>query len=98
QQTQEIGIRMALGAQTRDVFRLVLSQGLVLTTAGVILGLLVALGFTRLIQTQLFAVSPTDPLTYAGVVAGLLLVALVACWVPARRAAKVDPLIALRCE
>jgi putative ABC transport system permease protein len=98
QQVREIGIRMALGAQRRDVFRLVVGQGLKLTLLGIGIGLLAALGVTRLMASQLFGLSATDPLTLAGVAVLLTLVALGACSIPARRAAKVDPMAALRYE
>jgi putative ABC transport system permease protein len=93
---REIGIRMAIGAQPRDVLRLVLGQGLRLTLAGVGLGLVAAFGLTRFLRAALFGVTSTDPVTYALVAAFLTLVALIAAWVPARHAARFDPLIALR--
>ncbi|MGH9851439.1 MAG: ABC transporter permease [Blastocatellia bacterium] len=98
QHTREIGIRLALGAEPRDVLRLVLGQGLVLTLTGIVVGAAGALGVTRLLRTLLFGVSVNDPLTFASVALLLLFVALLACWIPARRATQVDPLVALRCE
>ncbi len=98
QRTQELGIRIALGAQRRDVLRLVLAQGTRLTLLGVAIGVLAALTFSRLLASLLFSVSPTDPLTFAGVAALLMFVALIASYLPARRAMRVDPIVALRYE
>jgi putative ABC transport system permease protein len=98
QRTQEIGIRMALGAQPAQVLREVLAGGMLLVTIGVALGLAGALAAVRLLQTLLFGVSSRDPIIYAAVMLGVVVVGLLANVVPARRAASVDPLRALRCE
>jgi len=94
----EFGIRLALGAQTSNVLKLILGQGLKLAAVGVALGLLGAIAFTRLLKGLLFGISPSDPLTFGLIAALLVGVALLACWIPARRATKVDPLEALRSE
>jgi putative ABC transport system permease protein len=96
--TREIGIRMALGAQRRAVLGLVLGRGLKLVAAGTVLGLIGAMASTRLLRSLLFDVGPADPLTFVAVPLLLVFVALLACWLPARRAAKVDPMVALRNE
>ena len=98
QRTREIGVRLALGAQPRDVLRMVVGSGLRLATLGVVIGVVAALVLTRLMQGVLFGVTPTDPLTFGLVAAGLLAVAAFASWVPALRATRVDPLVALRAE
>jgi putative ABC transport system permease protein len=98
QRTQEIGIRLALGAQASEVKNMVVKQGMVLALVGVVIGLGAAFGLARLITTFLFGVTAKDPLVFAGVPVLLAAVALLAVWLPARRASKVDPLIALRAE
>jgi Acidobacterial duplicated orphan permease len=98
QRAREIGIRIAIGAQNRDVLRLVVGQGMKLALIGVGVGIAGALAFTRVLSGLLFNVSATDPLTFVGVSTLLALVALLACYVPARRAMNVDPMVALRCE
>jgi len=98
ERTHEIGIRMALGAHRGDVLGLIAKLWLKLTLIGVAIGIALAIGVTRLISSFLFGVKPTDPLTYAAVAVGLAAIALLACYIPARRAMRVDPLVALRYE
>jgi len=98
QRTQEIGIRMALGAGRSDILRMIFSQGTVLVGFGIALGVLVAAGFSIMLGNLLVGVHPLDPITYAGAAGFLGLIALIACYVPARRAVRVDPMIALRHE
>jgi len=96
--TREIGIRMALGAQRRDVLWLVMKEGAKFSLTGITLGLAAAFAVTRLLSSELYGISPMDPFTYAGVAIVMAVVTLLASYVPTRRAMRVDPLIALRCE
>jgi putative ABC transport system permease protein len=98
QRTQEIGVRMALGAQYHDVLKLIMGNGVILTLIGIGLGLACALALTRVMASLLFEVKPTDATTFAVVSISLAIIAIVACYIPARRATKVDPLVALRYE
>ena len=98
QRTREIGVRIALGAQWRDVLKLILKSGMTFVVVGLAIGLAGALALTRLMHTLLFEVSPSDPITFGAVALCVILAALLACYIPARRATKVDPLIALRYE
>ncbi len=98
QRTREIGIRVALGAEPRDLKLMILRNGLRLSLCGITIGLAGAFGLARLLQSLLYDVSATDPLTFGAIALSLVVVALLACWIPARRATKVDPIVALRCE
>jgi putative ABC transport system permease protein len=98
QRTHEIGIRVALGAQSSDVIKLIVGQGMLLTLIGIVIGLAAAYGLGGMMSSLLFGVGATDPWTFAGVAALLVWIALLACYLPARRATRVDPLVALRYE
>jgi ABC-type antimicrobial peptide transport system permease subunit len=97
-QTREIGMRVALGAQRRDIVSMVLWKGLRLIVAGNIMGVLSSMVLTRFLANQIWGISSTDPLTFSGVSVVLTLIALAACYIPARRAMRVDPMVALRSE
>jgi ABC-type antimicrobial peptide transport system permease subunit len=98
QGTREIGIRMALGASQRNVLSLVVRQGMALAVSGMLIGLAAAFFLARLIRSQLFGVESTDPATFAAISALLLLIALLASYIPAQRAARIDPMASLRCD
>ncbi|MGH9727216.1 MAG: FtsX-like permease family protein [Candidatus Acidiferrales bacterium] len=98
QRTHEIGVRIALGATRRDVWRLVIGKAAQVAVIGVLIGLLAAFGLTRLMASQLYEVQPADPAIFAAVAILVLLVALLAAYIPARRAMRVDPMVALRYE
>ena len=98
QRTPEIGIRMALGAQTKSVLALIVNQGIALAVVGIFLGLIISLVLTRVLASQLYGISSTDPVTFAAISVLLMFVAVAACYFPALRATKVDPMTAVRYE
>jgi len=98
QQTHEIGVRMALGAQRGDILHRILREGMLLAITGIAIGISGALALTRVLRSMLFEIEPTDPVTFVGVAIFLMIAALAACYLPARRATKVDPMVALRHE
>ena len=98
QRTHEIGIRMALGAKPKDMMKLIIGQGMKLGVTGVAIGIAIAMGLTHFLSSMLFGITATDPVSFAAVIVMLLLVVVMACYVPARRAMRVDPMIALRHE
>ena len=98
QRTHEIGVRIALGAHRSNILRMVISEGMVLAAIGIVVGVGGALALGRFMQSMLFEIKPTDPATFVGVALALTLVALAACFIPARRATRVDPVSTMRCE
>jgi putative ABC transport system permease protein len=98
QRTREIGLRIALGAQRRDVLYLIMKEGAKFSLAGIAVGLIGAFLVTRLMSSELYGVSPLDPITYIGVAVVMAAVTLLACYIPTRRATRVDPMVALRYE